>query len=156
MRMILAAVALLMATGVMAAPPGPADRAALEKLAAENDAAWNAKQVDVIVGQYADGASLRLGGSAAHNGREAVRGYFTRAFGARQGKLRHVTQVDNLDMVTPDLVLADAHVRVERDNADGSVTLMREFRNHSVVVREGGVWRLRAVRAHPLPAKPGA
>lgn len=150
------AAVLMTATGALAAAPSATDRVALEKLAADNDAAWNAKNVAVVSGQYVADASLRLGTSAAHDGREAVRAYFTRAFGARQGNLRHVSKVDNIDMVTPDLAFADAYVRVERDNSDGTVTLMREFRNHSIVVRENGQWRMRAVRAHPLPANPAS
>jgi uncharacterized protein (TIGR02246 family) len=152
----MAAAAMMMTTGAMAAAPSAADRTALERLAADNDAAWNAKDVDGVMAQYAGDGSLRLGGGPAFNGLAAVRRYFTQAFAQRQGRLRHVTRLDNVDLVTPDLAYADAHVRVERDNGDGSFTLMREFRNHSLVVREGGAWRMRAVRAHMLPPKPAA
>lgn len=155
-RMIVAASAVMLATAATAAPPSAADRAVLEKLAADNDAAWNAKNIDVLISQYAPEGSLRLGAGALMSGRQMVRSHFARAFAARQGKLRHVSQIDNIDMVTPDLALADVLVRIERDNADGSVTLLREVRNHSMVVREDGEWRLRAVRAYPLPPKPAA
>lgn len=157
MRLILTAAALMMtAANACAEPPRAEDRAALEKLAADNDAAWNVKDVDGVMAQYAGDGSLRLGGGEAFNGLPAVRRYFTSAFAQRQGELRHVTKLDNLDLVTPDIAYADAYVRVERENGDGSFTLMREFRNHSLVVRENGRWRMRAVRAHVMPAKPAA
>jgi uncharacterized protein (TIGR02246 family) len=143
----------LLATSALAAPPSRADQAALERLAAENDAAWDAANAEVISNQYAIDGNLKLGGTDLNDGRAAIQSYFERSFARRPAGLRHVSQVERIDMVTPNTAFADAHVRLERENADGSRTLLREFRNHSVLVRDGSTWRIRAVRSHPVPGK---
>ena len=83
-------------------------------------------------------------------GRAAVRSFFEGNFARREGTLRHITQLESIDLVAPGIALADAHVRVEQLR-DGRWELVRSFANHSVVRREAGGWRLHAVRAHRLP-----
>ena len=83
-------------------------------------------------------------------GREPVTKFFDGAFARREGTHRHITALDNIELVTPDMALADAGVRVERQEADGSWTLVRTFRSISLAVREGGSWKLRSVRAIPM------
>lgn len=145
---------MLLAAAAHAAPPNPADARALMKLGADNDAFWDAADAEKISSHYAIDGTLRVGDSETYEGRDAVRGYFRTSFANRPAGLHHVSQVDRIDMLTKDVALADAHVRVERANPDGSRTLLREFRNLSVLVREGKAWRFRAIRALPLPPKP--
>ena len=40
--------------------------------------------------------------------------------------------------------------RLERIGADGEAVLLRRFVNHTVLVKEDGVWRFKAIRAHVL------
>lgn len=135
----------------LAAIPTDADRLALERLAAANDAAWGAKDVATISGQYAADGSVRVSPQAqVVYGREPVTKFFDGAFARREGTHRHITALDNIELVTPDMALADAGVRVERQEADGSWTLVRTFRSISLAVREGGSWKLRSVRAIPM------
>jgi uncharacterized protein (TIGR02246 family) len=137
---------------LQAAPAGPEDRAALERLAAAADLAWNRRDAAAMSGFYAADANLRLGGMADPvTGREAVRAYFERAFAARAGEMRHITVVDDIDVPRPGMAVSDATVRVEQRAADGSWRLVRSFANTSVAIREQGAWKLAAVRAHLLP-----
>jgi len=155
-KAMLALVGLGMAAGAAAMPPSPGDRAALEKLAVDSDRAWDAKDIDRFAAHYSADGSVRMGGNDVITGEKAIREYFGRMFAARGDGFRHVSKVENLEMVGPDAVFADGHVRVERRQPDGSWQLLREFRNHSLVVRRKGEWRLRSVRAYPLPVRPAA
>lgn len=157
MRMRFGKTMLLMALALgggaaAAAPPGPADRAALERLAAANDAAWTAKDWAAITRQYAESGTLRVAPTAPIEiGRESIARFFQASFERRPPGFRHVTRIDNIEMVAPDLAVADGYVRVERSGPAGW-TLVREFTSSSLVVRERGQWKLHSVRANPLPS----
>ena len=151
---ILAAAAFGLASAAAAVPPTEPDRIALHRLAAENDAAWTAKDAATISGQYVADGSARVGhDSGPVAGREALRAFFAANFARRQPGFRHVTELDHIEMIGADAASADAKVRVERVNAAGGWELVREFRTNGLVVRDGGGWRMRSVRAHPLSAR---
>lgn len=156
MRMTFAAVVLLMATGATAAPPNPADRAALERLALESDRAWDAKALDRFTAHHTSDGTVRIAGGETIVGEAAMREYFGRAFAARPDGFRHVSTVEAIEMLDPDTAVADSYVRVEQRQPDGRWALRRDFRTYSVVVRSKDGWRLRSVRASPLPPKPAA
>ena len=148
------AAALALGSAAQAAPPSAPDRAALEKLAADNDSAWTAKDWATITTQYVATGTLRVAPTAPIEiGRPAIGRFFRSAFERRPAGFRHVTRIDNIEMVTPDLAVADGYVRVERAEG-GGWTLVREFASSSLVVREAGRWKLHSVRANPLPAQP--
>ncbi len=157
MRMMISAAALLMAaTGAMAAPPSAADRAALENLARESDRDWDAKALDSFTLHHTPDGSVRIAGAPAIVGEAALRAYFGRAFGNRPDGFRHVSTLEGVEMLDPNTAVADTYVRVERRQPDGSWALQRDFRTYSVVVRSNGEWKLRSVRASPLPPKPAS
>lgn len=154
LRYFLTAGALWLTYGLsepaLAAPPSDEDRRALEQLAADNDAAWGAKDVATISGQYVEAGSVRVSPQApVIVGREPVIGFFAQTFARRQGVHRHITTLDHIELIAPDMALADASVRVERQEADGGWALVRTFRNVTLAVREAGKWKLRSVRAIP-------
>lgn len=151
MRYLIAAGAFLVPALASAAPPSPAERAALEALAARNDSAWDAGDAAAIAADYTAGGSLRLGGMGeALEGRHSVRAYFDKAFAARPATFRHITALQKIDVVAPGVAFADAEVRVEQLK-DGRWKLARRFLNHSMLKPEAGTWRIQAVRAHLLP-----
>lgn len=149
--LILGTVAMaLMSQASVAAPVGESDRNALERLAAANDAAWGAKDTATMSGQYTENGTVRVSPHApVISGRANVSEFFAQAFARREGVHRHITSLDNIELIGPDIALADASVRVERQQPNGSWDLVRTFRNISLVVREGGQWKLRSVRAIP-------
>ncbi|HVI32425.1 SgcJ/EcaC family oxidoreductase [Phenylobacterium sp.] len=153
MKTLLAAgLACAVTTAAQAAPPSAADEAALRALGAAADAAWNARDPAAMAGHYARDADMLVGASdgQVQRGRAAVEAYYARSFGARQGVMRHVSEIRNLDMLGPDLALSDVAVRVEARQPDGTWKLMRRFNNVSISVREDGAWKLKAVRAYPI------
>ena len=134
----------------VAAPIGESDRKALEQLAAANDAAWGAKDTATMSAQYTEDGSLRVSPQApVIAGQTNVAEFFAQAFARREGIHRHITSLDNIELIGPDTALADASVRVERQQPNGAWVLVRTFRNISLVVRNGGQWKLRSVRAIP-------
>ena len=143
--------ATLLAAPALAQPPSPGEEAALNALAAEADAAWNAGDAARMTAAYADNGSLRLGSGPAIEGQAAIRAQFDTAFAARRGTMRHVTSVDRIEMVRPDLAVSDAAVRIEQQQADGSWRPVRAFRNVSIAARGPRGWRLQTVRAVPVP-----
>jgi uncharacterized protein (TIGR02246 family) len=147
----LALAAALLATPALAQPPGPADEAALKALAAEADAAWNAGDAARMTAAYADNGSLRLGSAPAIEGQAAIRAQFETAFAARRSAMRHVTSVDRIELVRPDLAVSDAAVSIEQQQADGNWRPVRAFRNVSIASRGRHGWRLQTVRAVPVP-----
>lgn len=148
------AVVATIAAPAAAQAPAALDMQALRDLAAAADQAWNLRDADRMAAAYDAGATLRLANAPEIAGREAIRGYFRNAFAARTATMRHVTEVEAADLIRPDLALSDATVRVERQRPDGSWELMRRYRNLSLAVRGADGWRLRAVRAQPLPNDP--
>jgi uncharacterized protein (TIGR02246 family) len=141
-----------------AAPPQADDRVALLQVAADNDAAWNAKDWATIAAQFAADGSIRVAPSPqVESGREAIGRFFQRSFAARPDGLRHVTAVRRMEMVSNDLALADGHVRIERHDG-AQVQLLSEFSTTSLLVRTGKEWKIHSVRAHPLttPARAAA
>ena len=155
-KMFAAAAMLLTAAAATATPPSAADRAALEKLALASDRDWDAKALASFTAHHTPDGSVRIAGNEPIVGEAAMRVYFGRAFAARAEGFRHVSKLENVEMIDRDTAVADSYVRVERRQADGSWALQRDFRTYSVVVRSNGGWKLRTVRASPLPPKPAA
>ncbi|HEV2567451.1 SgcJ/EcaC family oxidoreductase [Sphingomonas sp.] len=147
----LALLLALCAAPALAEAPSVTDRAALAALADAADAAWNEKDAGRVAAAYTADGSLRMSGGAVVEGQDAIRATFESNFAARQGTMRHITQVDRVELIEPDLAFTDAGVRVEQQQPDGSWKLMRTFRNVSVAKREGGAWRLKSVRAFLVP-----
>lgn len=152
---------VLAATGAMAAPASPADRATIDRLAVELDKAWDAKNWQAIVDQYSANATLRLGPSSQIvMGHDDLARYYQAMFERRADGLRHITIVDRVEMVAPDMVFADIRAAVQRKNGAEWVTV-GEFSVGSLLVREASGWKNLVVRSHPLnsptnPATPVA
>ena len=151
-RAILFASSLALAGPALANPAAPNDEAALRALATDADRAWNQRDPAAMLAVYADGSSLRVGMEAAQlSGRESIGRFFAAAFARREGEFRHLTEFDGIDMVDPKHALSEGTVRVEQRGANGDWVLARRFRSMSLAVRTAEGWKLRWVRAIPLP-----
>ena len=155
MRLLMASLAALAAvatTGTAnAAPLAPSDRVELEQLKDANDASWNRRDAATITGQYVADATVRVAPSAELvAGRDEINRFFTAAFARRQGEFRHVTSLAHLEPLADGTVLSEGDVRVEKQEANGSWSLVRRFRTIAIAVRGATGWKLRSVRAIPL------
>lgn len=152
LKIIAFTLALLAAPPVLAARPTPADATALAALAAEADVAWSLRDAARMTAVYADHASLIVGAMPeAREGKAGIGDYIARAFAGRQGEWRHVTRLTRMEAVGPDLVLSDAVVDVDQRQPDGSWKTMRRFSNVTLAQRQSDGWRIRTVRAFPMP-----
>jgi uncharacterized protein (TIGR02246 family) len=149
-KLLLVATMAMVTHAARAAPPTDADRAALQTLAAELDVAWDHGDPEAVSAFYAGDGTLRLDNRPLVEGRSAVQRYFEETIGRRPVGARHVTRVEHIDMVTPDLALVDAHARIERDGAQGERQVLADFHNQTLAVRVGSTWRLRVVRAQRM------
>ncbi|QSX78697.1 YybH family protein [Agrilutibacter solisilvae] len=154
--LLLAAATALLPQAACPATPGDADRVALTRLAADLDAVWDAGDPAAVSALYAVDGSLRMDGRPVVQGRDAVQRYFVETMGRRPAGARHVTHVEHIDMLTPDLALVDTRVSIERDDAQGRRDVLAEFHNQTLSSRQAEGWRFRAVRAqrvaNPMPA----
>jgi len=147
--LLLAAATAFMTQAASAAPPSDSDRVALTRLAADLDAVWDAGDPAAVSALYAVDGSLRMDGRPIVQGRDAVQAYFVETMGRRPAGARHVTHVEHIDMLAPDLALVDTRVSIERDGAQGRQVLA-EFHNQTLSSRQADGWRFRAVRAQRM------
>jgi uncharacterized protein (TIGR02246 family) len=143
--------ALMSFTAAFAAPPSDPDRRQLEELAHDADSVWDRGDAAALAGLYTDDATLVMAPRERVDGRDAIRAYFEQSFVKRPPHLRHVTAVQRIEMLAPDVAFVDTDVRLERRQDDGSWPTVRRFTNYTVAVREGEAWRIKEVRTHVKP-----
>lgn len=139
-----------LATAASAAEPAAADQRALARLAQRMDEAWTAGDANANAELFATDATARFGGDPIGQGRNAIRAQFLGFFKDRPAGLRHVTRIEQMEKLAPNLVQWDAEVRVERQQADHSWKALTVIRNITIAVRQRDGWRIRTVRAFPL------
>jgi len=141
---------LLLAAPALSAEPTPADRGALLQLAERMDRSWTAADVEANADLFANDASARFDADPLGVGREAIRRQFELFFKDRPAGLRHVTNIERIELLAPDLALWDAEVRVERQQANGQWATLTRIRNVTIAFRQADGWRVKAVRAFPV------
>jgi uncharacterized protein (TIGR02246 family) len=142
--------AFAVATPARSAEPTVADRDALHLIAKRMDDAWTAGDADANAELFAADATARFGADPLGTGREQIRLQFQSFFKDRPIGLRHVTNIERIVQLGPDLALWDAEVRVEKRLGSGQWTLLTRIKNVTLVVRQVGGWRIQAVRAFPV------
>lgn len=119
------------------------------------DHAWTGGDPDANAALFAVEATARFGDDPLSDGRDAIRAQFQEFFRDRPAGLRHVTQIERVERLTPGLALWDAEVRVESQQPDGRWMTISTIRNVTVAVRQAGGWRVKTVRAFPLRSASG-
>lgn len=126
------------------------DRDALHLIAKRMDDAWTAGDADANAELFGADATARFGADPLKTGRDQIRLQFQSFFKDRPIGLRHVTTIERIEQLGPDLALWDAEVRVEKWLGAGQWTSLTRIRNVTLVARQGGGWRIQAVRAFPV------
>ena len=119
------------------------------------DRAWTSGDPDANAALFASDATAKFGTDPLSEGRGAIRAQFQEFFQDRPAGLRHVTRIERVERLTPDLALWDAEVRVEGRQAAGRWMTISTIRNVTVAVRQKDGWRVKSVRAFPLPQATG-
>ncbi len=121
-------------------------------LAAQSDARWNARDAAGLSALYtAEGHNRIVGTPVDLRGRDAIRAYFTQSFVKTDAALVHHTVVEEVQRVSPDVVVVEGRVWLERTGADSAHAVVRRFGMNAIVVREGDAWRVRWNRARVEP-----
>jgi uncharacterized protein (TIGR02246 family) len=148
---LLAAFSTAATSPASAAEPNAADRAALLALAESMDRAWTAADVEANATLFTPDATARFGTEPLGRSRAAIRAQFQSFFAGRPPNLRHVTRIERLEQLAPDLALWDAEVRVEQRQQDGTWRALTTITNVTVAARIANGWAIKAVRAFPNP-----
>ena len=150
LRTLAIGVAVIFAAPANSAEPSSVDREALQRLATSMDQAWTAADADANAELFTSDATARFGDDPLGKGREAIRDQFRIFFQDRPADLRHVTKIERVELLGPDLATWDAEVRVERHQAAGEWGTLTRIRNITIAVRQADGWRVKAVRAFPV------
>ncbi|HEV2569681.1 YybH family protein [Sphingomonas sp.] len=143
-------VALAMAQLARAAEPSAVDRAALLALADKMDRAWTAADVNENSALFSADATARFGNDPLGEGREAIQDQFRTFFADRPPNLRHVTRIDHIELLSPDLAMWDAEVSVEQRQPSGAWLVQTRIQNLTLATRQPQGWKVRAVGAFPV------
>lgn len=157
---VAATVVLLAAAAAPSAAQAPraigvtdAELRAIVALAGQSDARWNARDAAGLSALYtAEGHNRIVGTPVDLRGRDAIRAYFTQSFGRTDAALVHHTVVEEVQRVSPEVVVVEGRVWLERVGADSTRAVVRRFGMNALLVQEGGAWRVRWNRARLEPA----
>ena len=154
LRTLALGAALLVAAPAQSAEPSADDRTALLQLAERMDRAWTRADANANAELFAIDATARFDADPMGQGREAIRAQFEMFFKDRPAGLRHVTRIERIDLLAPGFAIWDAEVKVEREQPAGQWSTLTSIRNVTLAVRQPDGWRIRAVRAFPIPSRP--
>lgn len=128
----------------------PVDRAAIMDIAVKSDAAWNERDAERLAAFFtADGDNQILGTPVDLEGRQAIADYFKASLAKVDPAMRHVTAVRELHWVTPDVVVSDVDVKLEK-TADGVTSVVRKFAGTAVLLRTAEGWKIRVNRVRAV------
>jgi uncharacterized protein (TIGR02246 family) len=149
-RSLAIGVAIAVTTPAHSAVPTLADQAVLQQLADRMDHAWTVADADANADLFAADATARFGEDPLGAGRREIRRQFQLFFRDRPADLRHVTKIERMEQLAPNLIMWDAEVRVERRQGAHDWTTLTRIRNVTLVARRPEGWRIQAVRAFPI------
>lgn len=137
--------------------PGSQDRAAdstaVEALWSKLDSIWNARDAERFSDLFTeDGSFALVERGQSFETRSAIYRRFVEQFRSQRPELRHTTRLRRFHPVAPDIVVVDGIVEVSSADSEGTApTLVRRLAITAVMVCASEAWRIRLVRAYPLP-----
>lgn len=134
--------------------PSAADSAALRLFWSTVDASWNerdAEQFSELFTEDGRFAFVDLGTSL--DGREAIHESFAGRFPGFAPELRHLTSVHGVEQIAPGVCAVDGEVEILRTDPAGEAvpTVLRRFEIFAVMLQAPEGWKIRVLRAYPLP-----
>ncbi len=148
MRVLAFAIVATFSSAALATPPEAGDRQALEGLLAATGKAWNAQDPAALSRLYAQDGTARLGyASKPVAGQEALREFFRIALSSAPGT-RHITRLENAEMIGSNAALLDAQITLERPGTGGTWQAVQVMRSNVVAVQQNGT---QSARTPKLP-----
>jgi uncharacterized protein (TIGR02246 family) len=133
---------------------GGGDAAAIGKIWAEVDAAWNARDAARFSSLYTEDASFEFVDQGQRiEGRAAIRRHFEAQFPRTGAELSHHTRIRATRLIATGVVEADGVVQIMRAAAEGTgpAVVVRTFAIYAVMVRSSDLWRIGALRIFQMP-----
>lgn len=110
---------------------------------------WNTHDASAVAAFFEEDADMLFGNGPLLRGRKAIRDfwgtYFAHIDEEREGKFT----IDSVRLIAPNVALVNVDSRTEGNGSDGQALPVRLARGTWVVVREGGVWQISALRGFP-------
>ena len=145
---VVAGVTMLGSSGAVVAQV-PEDSAAVVSLVEAYRTTWNGHNPSDLAGFFTEDADMIMGTDPVTMGRKAIEGWWQSYF-ARQEPQRHVViEVHALRLIAPDVAVLNVTTTTQGRSAQGEELRSRDARGTWVVVREGGTWRIAAMRGMP-------
>jgi len=150
---ILLCIAMLLpfanAFGLQAQSAPPPDRETIGAVVQELDTAWNARDAARFSAVFSEDGSFGFPfeGLAWH-GRDAIKGQYAKFFPTLPPDLRHVTTIDDFEVLTPDLVGVDFEVDIfgADPKIGASQAPLVHYHGYGLGVRMDSGWRIRSAR----------
>jgi uncharacterized protein (TIGR02246 family) len=120
-----------------------ADETTLRKTGAAFAKAFNAADLDALVGFWTDDAEFIRESGKTYNGREAIRSLLKAALAENKGSKQSV-KATAVRFIKPDVASVDGEVTVTTPEGESDTG-----RYTSVWVKQGGKWRIRSMRDLP-------
>jgi uncharacterized protein (TIGR02246 family) len=134
-----------------------ADGPALRALWSTLDATWNARDATRFSDLFTVDASFEfVGRGESMAGRATIYETFAARFGRFAPDVRHVTDVDEIRVMAPEVRTVDGRVEILRAGPDAAApTVIRHFAVFAVMLRTAEGWKIRVLRAYELAIGPG-
>ncbi len=123
------------------------DEQAILNLAREFDRVWNNHDAQRFSTFFTDDGDMHFITMKMHmRSKDEVAKTYTKIFSGMPPELIHRSAVKSIQMIADDIMLLDAVTDIIGKNAQGQETVLRRHTGVTVLKREEGGWRIRAMR----------
>jgi uncharacterized protein (TIGR02246 family) len=127
-----------------------AEIAAIQEARKNLDAAYDRRDVEAFSGLFLEDADFQWPNGALLRGREEIRQYFAKSFATMPADWRHITTFARIRFLGPDVAIGDGTLVIARAGAAENEKPYMKVLLTSVGKKEGGRWRIAAVRLIPI------
>ena len=122
-------------------------RKAFEELAAQFDAAWNARDANALAALFSADGDMQYWTGKRIAGRQQIQlAYSSEIFASMSTDMRHTTVLDRFTLLRPDVAIGDGSVKIQGTIGPDQPALDLNLLFTAVSVLEEGEWRIAAIR----------
>lgn len=132
-----------------AAAQTPEDSVAVRGLVEAYRTTWNEHDPSALATFFTQDADMIMGSDPVALGREAIQGWWRHYFARQEPQRRVAIDVHAVRLITPDVAVLNVATTTGGRNAQGETLKSRKARGTWVVIRQGGTWRISAMRGMP-------
>ena len=111
------------------------------------DAAWDARDVARFTSHFTENGDMHFHTMNMHmRGRDEIARTYTKIFSELDPGVKHRTTINEMHVITDDVMLLDATTDIVKTGAQGQEVILRRHTGASIAVKTHAGWRLRALR----------